>query len=137
MAVFGQKGLGGFWEGQITMGGLESRKAYRIELHLEVEGKEIQGRSFIHLDDGGVLQMKVRGYLYHDRSLSLKEIEFVGDPNKPELIAPFNRKYQLLWHRSIWDSKLEGYWQEVRHDVFNDKRERGRLRLAKVKAAKA
>lgn len=135
-SAFGQHRLAGQWEGQMTYGGLLSQKEYKLELFLQVEGSKVKGRSYVYYDPQTVITMDIRGRLYSDQSIYLEDIEFIPTEGV-ELEPPFNRKYQLLMDRSIWVTKLEGYWQEIIPEPFYTKRDRGRILLRKVKRSKA
>ena len=131
-----QKHIEGLWEGRITDGGIYSEDGYKFELLIQLEGSKIVGRSYVYLPEGKVIEMDIKGYLYQDRSIYLQEIEFIPAVGV-ELLPPFNRKYQMIYTRSIWESKLEGFWQEVIVSPFDDKRERGRILLTKKPPSKA
>ena len=133
--VSGQKLLGGLWKGTMTVGGLDSGKEIKFELFLEVKGKKLKGRSYVHLAPGKVIEMNVKGKLFEDRSLYLHEIEFIA-PEGVDFEPPFNRKYQLTYYRSF-ESTLNGFWQEIITSPFDDYRERGRIKLKKVDESKA
>mgnify|MGYP006283230355 CR=1 FL=1 len=136
LPLSGQKHLEGLWEGYITKGGLHTEDGYKFELLIKLDGHRITGRSYIHLEEGKVIEMDVRGYLYQDRSISLKDIEFIPAAGS-DLLPPFNRKYQMIYTRSIWESKLEGYWQEIITSPFDQRRDRGRIILKKNTGSKA
>lgn len=131
-----QHRLDGLYEGTLTRGGIYSKEGLRFELLLEVKEGEVKGRSYLHLDDNQIIEMDIHGKLYNDRSIYFEDIKFVN-PVDSDLVPPFNRKYQLVFNRSIWDSTLEGYWQEIRREVFHEKRHRGRIFLKKVGGSKA
>lgn len=131
-----QHRLDGLYEGTLTRGGIYSKEGLRFELLLEVKGNKVKGRSYIHISENEVIEMDIRGILYNDRSIYLEDTNFVSQTDS-EITPPFNRKYQLVFNRSIWDSTLEGYWQEIRTDVFHEKRHRGRIFLKKVGGSKA
>lgn len=136
-AATAQKQLSGLWEGVITKGGLDARDGYKFELYLELEGNRIKGRSYVYLDKGQVIEMDLRGYLYSDRSIYLQESEFIPMEGSKAL-PDFFRKYQMIFSRSIWENKLEGYWQEVVEQLpLDDRRERGRIFLKKKDSSKA
>ena len=107
-----QEQLNGLWEGVLTKGNLESRDGYRFELYLKVEGSGITGRSYLYLEKGKIVEMELSGYIYEDRSVYLKEEEWIPREGIT-MDPPFLRKFQLLYSRSIWENKLEGYWQEL------------------------
>lgn len=132
---FAQKSLEGVWVGTIT-DGIRSESGYKFEMIIEVKGKTIKGRSYVHIGPDEVIEMELSGKMYEDRSLYMKDIQFIPTAGK-EVPPPFNRKYQFAYDRSIWESTLEGYWQEVRGDTFNPKRQRGRIILKKMSNTKA
>lgn len=131
-----QHRLSGLWEGVITTGGIYSREGHKFELYLDVNGNKLSGKSYVYLADDKVIEMAVKGNLYTDLSIYMEDIHFItaGDT---EFRPRFRRKYQLVFNRSIWEKNLEGYWQEVRVDTLNEKRERGRVFLKKVTNSKA
>ncbi|MCB9041636.1 MAG: hypothetical protein H6557_33905 [Lewinellaceae bacterium] len=130
-------GLSGLWEGTITEGGIYSKQGYRFQLYLEVNEKYIKGRSYIHISADSIVQMQLRGQRYQDNSIYLEEVDPTWTQEEEAAIEQgaspqqFSRKYQFIYKRSIWDSSLEGYWQEVTPAPFNFKRERGRIFLEK------
>ncbi|MCB0638767.1 MAG: hypothetical protein KDC54_19195 [Lewinella sp.] len=126
--------LNGLWEGTITEGGLQSDQGYPFQVFLEKRGRTVSGRSYIQMGDR-IVEMQLSGRLYDDNSIYLDEIEFISDDESWS--PPFMRKYQLLWRRGIYEGSLNGYWQEIRDDVFNDARERGRITLRKVQEKRA
>ena len=131
-SLVAQNGLEGLWEGTLSTGGIHSRTGYKFELYLKKVGRKWQGRSLIYLDDGTTVEMNVHGRFYEDRSLYFRDIEFIpieGSDFHPE----FYRKYELIYQRSIYESKLDGYWQEIGKS-FEDHRRQGRIFLRKVKA---
>ena len=129
--------LEGHWEGSITFGGIYSEQSYPFELFLTVKGGvKVEGRSFVYLGPDNVIEMKVRGYIYNDRSVALVESEFMpreGKENEP----PFFRKYQFVYSRGFWDTGIDGYWQQITPEVMDDNREMGRIKLNKAKSKKA
>ncbi len=128
-----QKSIDGHWEGQITLGGLNGQRTIPLELYLVMDGATITGRSYLYVDDLNVIVMAIKGRLYGDRSAHIEEFEFFPTDN-PELLPPFFRKYQFIYYRSIWDSRLEGFWQEIKSETpLDEKRERGRLILTRTK----
>lgn len=131
--VTAQKGIDGHWEGQITLGGLDGQKKIPLELYIVLDGTMISGRSYLYVDDLNVIVMSIKGRMYGDRSAHIEEFEFFPTDN-PELQPPFFRKYQFIYYRSIWDTRLEGFWQEIKNDTpLDEKRERGRLILTRTK----
>lgn len=130
-----QNGLEGLWVGTIT-NGIESTTGYKFEMIIEIKNKTIKGRSFVHIGPDEIIEMELSGRMYEDRSIYMHDIQFVPTAGK-EITPPFNRKYQFAFDRSIWESTLEGYWQEVRGDAFNPQRQRGKIILKKVGNTKA
>lgn len=135
---FSQSHLPGLWKGLMTKGGLQSKTGYTFELFLEVDGTQLSGRSYVHLNKEEVVEMQVRGKMNGDLSLNLYDIEFIS-PDGVVLPPEFNRKYQLLYKRSAWESEtsLDGYWQQIVDSPFGKKRKRGRIFLKKVTISKA
>lgn len=133
-----QKGLAGLWKGKITKGGIYSSEGYDFELYLEVDGKNIKGRSYVHISKDEVIEMQIRGYIYNDRSMNLYEYEFIPQPENG-LPPDFDRKYQLIYHNSAFEERisLNGYWQQVTPMPFMPERKRGRIFLKKIKSSKA
>lgn len=135
LGAIAQKSLEGLWVGTIT-DGIGSTTGLKFEMIIEVNDKEIKGRSFVHIGPDEVIEMELKGQMYQDRSIYMRDIQFIPTAGK-EIPAPFSRKYQFAYDRSIWESTLEGYWQEVRGDALNPKRQRGKIILKKVKNTKA
>lgn len=134
----GQKGLEGVWKGTITKGGIFTSGGYPFELFLEIEGKEIVGKSYVYLSEDEIIEMQVSGKIYQDRSMNLYEFEFVKQPDQ-DLPPEFNRKYQLVYNRSAVQSEntLNGYWQQIIATPFIPERKRGRIFLKKITTSKA
>ncbi|MGH1435112.1 MAG: hypothetical protein ACRBG0_11700 [Lewinella sp.] len=126
----------GLWEGTITVGGIQSTKGYPVQVYLERQGKTVTGRSYVYLSETRIIEMNLSGRLYDDLSVYIDEVEYVNR-NGDNYVPPFLRKYQLMWNRSINGSSLNGYWQEIRLEIFDSKRERGRIFLKKVVNNKA
>ena len=130
--LIGQNGLEGLWEGTITRGGIYSKEGVKMELYLRKKGKQWYGRAIIHESDSVKTEMNLLGTFYEDRSIYLRDKEFVPfEPNDPEPV--FFRKYQLIFFRSIWEMTLNGYWQDDYYGPLEIKRRRGRVFLKKVK----
>ena len=124
------------WKGKMFIGGLNGTEEIDFELFLELDGKIVKGRSYVHLKSGEVIEMNVKGRIYEDRSLYLHEIEFI--PGEDESFTPpFKRKYQFLYSRSFNSGALKGYWQEIITSPFDEHRERGRIELKKIPETKA
>lgn len=135
-AAYAQKHLEGLWEGVIAKGGIYSNSGYKFELLIELDGSKVTGRSYIYVDDDQIIEMDIKGLLYADRSIYLEDMGFIAS-GENEFVPPFNRKYQLIYSRSIWDNKLEGYWQQIITSPFDRMRKRGRVYLKKVEKKKA
>ena len=136
LALSAQTSLEGLWEGTMTVGGIYSDEALPMQLYITIEDQVITGRSYVTLPDGKVLRMDLSGQYYHDRSFSLVEINFVGDPEN-KIIPEFNRQYQIVYKPDLWDSVLKGYWQEITPQTFHETRRRGRMLLRKRKDERA
>ncbi len=126
----------GLWEGTITVGGIHSRQGYKFQMYLEATGKRLKGRTYIYLDNEQVIAMDVVGRIYSDRSIDLQDIRLV-DTSGRDLPAAFSRSYQMVYRRGLYDNAIEGFWQEMRPDTEDGKRERGRIVLKKSTASKA
>lgn len=129
--LFAQSHMSGLWEGTIT-DGIHTKNGKKFSLYLNVEGNKISGQTRVIMENGRAVDMEVEGRLFHDRSMYFEEVKFLpvegisADP-------PFNRKYQLFYFRSIFDSTIDGYWQDIRDKkVLDEKRPRGRIFLKKV-----
>jgi hypothetical protein len=125
--LYAQKGLAGQWRGKLTYGST----SYPIEIYLQLEGKKITGRTYLEIERGKVLTMAIFGQIFDDRSGSLEEFEFLPT-DVPGLSPPFMRKYQFVYKRSIWESTIEGFWQEILEDPLDTKRAMGRILLSKA-----
>lgn len=125
----------GLWEGELTYGGIYSEESYRFQMWLQYDGTSLKGRSYVFLSKDEVIEMEIRGVLYGDLSIYLSDTSFMPAEGS-ELMPPFYRKYQLLYKRSIWETALEGYWQEIVDSPMYEKRARGRIKLQKVKTLK-
>ncbi len=128
--------LDGLWEGTITTGGIESTKGYPVQLYLKRAGKKVTGRSYVYISETEIVEMELAGRLYDDLSIYIDEVEYISHQEGEEL-PDFLRKYQLMWNRSINGSSINGYWQEIRQEIFDTKRQRGRIFLRQVVNNKA
>ncbi len=126
-----QNRLEGLWEGTITLNGINSTKENRFQMLIHYKEGGISGRSYIYLDNGEILEMEIKGKLYGDWSLSIYDIKFLPIAGS-ELQAPFKRKYQVVYKTSIWETSLNGYWQEIKEETFDPKRSLGRISLKKL-----
>lgn len=129
--VVAQNRLSGLWEGTITLDGIYSAKENRFQMLLQYKDGHLSGRSYVYLDSGEILEMKIDGRLFDDWSMSIYDIEFIPIGGS-KLQPPFHRKYQLLYQTSIWETTLNGYWQEIRDEALDKKRQLGRITLKKL-----
>lgn len=131
-----QAGLNGNWEGTMTIGGIYSDEALPMQLYLKTENGIVEGRSYVQLPDGSTLRMDLEGKVYMDGSIRLLETNFAGDEFNEQL-PKFSRKYQILFKDDLWDPVLKGFWQEIKEEVFDPKRRRGRMTLRRRKTGGA
>lgn len=131
-AVDAQSRLEGTWEGSMTIGGLYSDETLPVQLYLTAERGKVTGRSYVQLPDGSTLRMDLEGRAYRDGSIRLFETAFSGDEFN-ERLPKFNRKYQIIFKDDLWDPVLSGFWQEIKEEVFDPTRRRGRMTLRKRK----
>lgn len=136
LTLSAQLQLDGLWEGTITTGGIESTKGYPVQLYLKRTGKKVTGRSYVYISETEIVEMELEGRLYDDLSIYIDEVEYISHQEGEEL-PDFLRKYQLIWNRSINGSAINGYWQEIRQEIFDTKRQRGRIFLRQVVNNKA
>lgn len=131
--LFSQKRPVGKWEGTLT-NGLHSQSGQRFELFLEIKGKVVRGKTFIYNENDEATAMDIEGTLYDDRSIYFEEVR----PSAGQSTDPvYTRKYQLLFTRSIWDSTLDGYWQEIHVSPLDQKRKMGKIVMKKAAGSKA
>ncbi|HMO40629.1 MAG TPA: hypothetical protein PKC76_15890 [Saprospiraceae bacterium] len=132
----GQGRLDGLWEGELTYGGLASAQSYRFQIWIEEKGGYITGRSYVYLNEDEVIEMEINGRTFRDWSISIYDSQLVSAAGL-EVQPPFYRKYQLQYKRGIYETALEGYWQEIKEAMPLDARRAvGRLRLERVKMMK-
>lgn len=122
----------GLWMGKITIGGIYSEEGYRFELYLEKKGKHVKGRSYIYLDDNTRYEMNMKGIYYGDRSIYFEEINYLPIEGQTQ-IPEFLRVYELIFKRGLYESTLNGHWQEKKLENFGPNRKRGRVFLKKEK----
>lgn len=126
------QGLSGTWEGTMTIGGIYSDEALPMQLYLTSENRVVKGRSYVQLPDGSTLRMDLEGRAYGDGSIRLLETSFAGDEFN-ERLPKFNRKYQIIFKDDLWNPVLFGFWQEIKEEIFDPSRRRGRMTLRKRK----
>lgn len=128
-----QNGLEGLWEGTITEGDLSRKDGYRFQLYLTVEAGVIEGVSTIYVSQDSIIKQKLRGRMYQDRSIGLQEVDqgqYEKAAERTDMpAATFFRKYQFIFNRGLYESKLNGYWQEVTPTPLSVERKRGRIFL--------
>ena len=130
-ALRAQITLDGEWTGTMTIGGIYSSTTVPMKLYLVNRDGKIEGRSYVTLPSGEVLRMDLRGTLYGDLSMQLREVRFAGDPHN-DILPDFNRQYQIMYKPDLYDSQLRGFWQEVTPETNKPGRQRGRMVLRKV-----
>lgn len=131
-SAFAQKGMEGLWDGKIFVGGINSEQFIRFQLFLEVEGDRITGKSVVYPKNSQIVEMKIFGYMYGDRSVYMEETEFL--PLEEDQLPPaYRRKFQFIFKRSTWESTLEGFWQQVIRSPMDKKRARGKIFLKRMK----
>lgn len=119
--------VSGLWDGHLVL----NQQRYNIEMNLNVKNNgNLSGFTSVSLPDGRVIEMKVRGQLHIDRSVTVKEFKIV---NKDELedIDWYKRNFQLVFKRDLWEMTLEGYWQEQIPTMVDEKTRIGRIFLKK------
>ena len=130
-----QNGLEGLWEGTITEGDLTRKDGYRFELYLTVENGVIEGVSTIYISQDSIIKQKLRGKMYQDRSIGLREVDEGQYEDAAERTgrpaSDFFRKYQFIFDRGLYESKLNGYWQEITPTPFSVERKLGRFFLVR------
>ncbi|KAA3624475.1 MAG: hypothetical protein DWQ02_23030 [Bacteroidetes bacterium] len=138
LTLSAQKGLKGKWEGTITWGGYDKKAGDKFELYIEAKGHRVTGRTYIHQKNGDVITREFKGRIYEDRSMYLEEIPDPTADKDTEFQTPSKlRRYQFLYTRSIFESTLEGHWQEMIKDPLNKKRAIGRIYMTKADQSKA
>lgn len=131
-----QTELEGLWEGTLSVGGLDSNKGYPVQVYIVRKGKQLTARTYVSITPNRIVEMEAKGWLYSDNSIALHEFTYLPK-TKDAYTPPYMRKYQLVWYRSIGGSTLNGYWQEIREEVFDERRDGGRIFLKKVVDKKA
>ena len=126
-----QTSLDGAWEGEMIVGGIYGTERLPVQMFITLDDGMVTGRTYIKLPDGELVQMNLTGRMYRDRSMEMVETDYVGSEDNA-YFPLFNRQYQLIYKPDLFDSELQGFWQEVTEDTFNKFRKRGRMRLRKV-----
>ena len=126
------KHVSGQWDGFMVL----NQQKYPIEMNIHVKGKgKIAGFTSVGLPDGNVIEMKIKGQLHYDRSVTVREIKIV---NKEELqeIEWYRKNFQLVFKRDLWEMTMEGYWQEQIPQILDENSKKGKIYLKK-RAVKA
>ena len=119
----------GTWEGTITLERPAPQTEHKFQLTLKREGKKVTGTAYIFYEDQPVA-MDLSGEYFWDRSMRLFNHQVLypnQQPNKEQHI----RKYQIMYTRSVWGDKIEGYWQEKNDPIFAQYR-KGRIYLKRA-----
>lgn len=125
----------GTWEGTITQERPGPLTEHKFQLVLKKEGKKITGTAYIFYDDQPVA-MDLSGDYFYDRSMRLFNHQVLYPNQQPDKEKHI-RKYQIMYTRSVWGDKIEGYWQEKNDPIF-DLYRKGRVYLKRQeKVAKA
>ena len=129
ISTFAQKGLAGLWEGQLTY----RERTYKFEVLLKVlSNGQLEGITYIYQTDEDVVEAKVNGKIHYDRSINLYDlkVDYVGPSDQ---IDVFPKNYQLLYKRSLWNSTLDGFWQEQIPYGLDENSKLGKIFLKKSK----
>jgi hypothetical protein len=119
--------ISGLWDGHLVL----NQQKYTIEMNINVKNNgKLNGFTSVSLPDGRVVEMKIRGQLHMDRSVTVREFRIV---NKDELedVDWYKRNFQLMFKRDLWQMTLEGYWQEQIPQMVDEKTRIGRVFLKK------
>ncbi len=138
-ALSAQNGLEGLWAGSITEKG--TGEELQVELYLTLEGGYIKGMSYIYVSKDSIIQQELIGKMYQDRSIYMREVtdgEYGIDNITPKQLegGKYVRKYQFEFKRSIWESSLNGFWQEITPTPFSVERKLGRIKLERKKSSR-
>jgi len=130
--VFSQNNPAGYWEGVLTFHAIE----HRFEMQIKVVKKKISGVVYLYKSDNEVIAMKILGKLYWDHSMNIYDLKLKGiDAGEAEMEGGFYfpKDYQLVYNRSLWESTLEGFWQEQIPEILNEHSKKGRIFLKRAK----
>jgi len=136
-ALPAQNGLAGHWTGSISE--QNTGRELPVELYITLEEGYIKGMSYIHISEDSIIRQELIGKMYPDRSIYMREVtdkEYSIDNLSPEKLeeGKYVRKYQFEFKRSIWESSLNGFWQEVTPTPFSVERKLGQIKLERKKA---
>lgn len=101
--------LAGHWVGYITQDEGGYRSKYDFELYLSQDGRKIEGRSYVYVDNV-FAEMKLTGRLKAGIYVELNEEDFV-DFRKFEGMEWCLKGFQLVFRQKGEEWILEGYWQ--------------------------
>lgn len=119
--------VSGLWEGFLVLN--QQRYPIEMNLHVKHNGK-LNGFTSISLPNGKIVEMKVRGQLHMDRSVTVREFKIINE-DELEDVDWYRRNFQLVFKRDLWEMTLDGYWQEQVPHMVNDKTKIGRIFLKK------
>lgn len=112
--------IDGTWEGTITLERPAPQTEHKFQLVLKREGAKVKGTAYIFYDDQPVA-MDLSGKYFGDRSMRLFNNEVLYPTQQPDKKKHI-RKYQIIYTRSVWGDKIEGFWQEVNDPIFDQYR---------------
>ncbi len=116
----------GTWEGTITLERPGPQTEHKFQLVLKRDGRKVKGTAYIFYEDQPVA-MDLSGEYFSDRSMRLFNHEVLY-PTQQTDKEKHIRKYQIMYTRSVWGDKIEGYWQEKNDPIFAKYR-KGRVYL--------
>ncbi|MEM6316460.1 MAG: hypothetical protein AAF960_02260 [Bacteroidota bacterium] len=121
----------GTWEGTITLERPTPQTEHKFQLVLKREGTKVSGTAYIFYEEQPVA-MDLSGEYFGDRSMRLFNHQVLYPTQQPERDKQQHiRKYQIMYTRSVWGDKIEGYWQEINDPIFAQYR-KGRVYLKRV-----
>jgi len=120
----------GTWEGTITLERPGPPTEHKFQLVLKRDGKQVKGTAYIFHEDQPVA-MDLSGEYFYDHSMRLFNHQVLYPAQQPDKEKHI-RKYQIIYTRSVWGDKIEGYWQEKNDPIF-EKYRKGRVYLKRKK----
>ncbi len=130
--LFSQNNPSGFWEGVLTFRSSE----HRFEMQIDVVKKKISGVAYLYKTENEVITMKIFGKLYWDHSMNIYDLKLTNLEKEEAdngMTFSFPKEYQLVYNRSLWDSTLEGFWQEHIPELLDERSKKGRIFLKRAK----
>ena len=119
--------LAGQWDGFLVL----HQQKYPVEMNLNVLDKgRLSGFTSVSLPTGKVVEMKLKGKLHFDRSVTVREVQIVNE-EEVQHIDWYRRNFQLVFKRDLWEMTLEGYWQEQIPQLLDEHSKKGRIFLKK------